>query len=1085
MQYENSPLVGPYSQHNFDNTVLSNWVVDDSTTTSNPSTSANFDFVQDSGNFAISTFVNLGSNTSGLFGQYQVLFDNCDIGFAVGASTAPGFSLLWDGAHFEFRMVTSAGSAYLAPTLPLGNGLSSSGIQPNTWYYVAVVGSRSPSGLQTLDDYIIPAGKAFDSADQIGPYQNHTSVQLSAATYSSTATLNLTIANAAIHNVHLLGGMANETIFNTNFGSSNEAADVLALYSFGTNFSDEANANDNYQPTTASAVFRPADPDIGIATATPVSGDTYVLTVSGGQDQVWRGSSVVSSSDSLIRQFSISGSGAISTMSFGADTNDSYFATLPTINLVIDYSGGDPIPSGGLIFNGGTSGQLWLENTSQPFVSEEISSTSFGSGSLLISEPGQADTISFAGTSNIIDQASTANLTWHVPQQLAGTTTLQTDNAAGAPGNIGAAGFALTSSSSGIPTFEFSNKSDVNVDGGPAGNIFDVNSVPSSLTINTGSGNDTVNVFATPSGSSTTIDAGGPNQTFNAGSSTTPLSQIVGTLLFNGVNTAMYFVDSDNSNTVAYTVTNSAVTSGTTSIGYRGTGTVNVSTGTSPLDTIGVESTSAPTTVTANPTVTGQPIHIGDVPHLLAGIASALSVGGDSSPITFDDSANNATAAIYMLSSSTLTDSSASGSITYTGASQTTLATGAQSGNSVTVRSTSSPATINVSGSSAQVNVGDLNDPLSGLAGALQVNGSSDNTASISVTDIGNTANESVGNTYSVYSNNITSDNNANNAVVASVGFSNMATVSLSTSNGADTVYINSTPPNLSVTTGDDANDSVYVWATNANSNTTITAGGSNPYFSVGTGDLTAIQGAVTITNTSSGGFLGITNTSTTAGTFTFSSVSNGASQGDALLYTRPSFTGGLITYIGVQSVMMNDAAYSTSGNTFNLGTPDPTNPVRMNLPAGITMTLVLSGTNTVNIDTTGTGTLVVDEESTAVNDTFYIDGLGGGPSGGQSTFNLGADSYDKMNIGYFDRNLSQFASGNYITVNGGSYSVTLDGGEGSTTEYDTVVNVYDSNSASDNPQFSSTTGTFTVNGVTVASLNNIVATNYHLNPSS
>ena len=134
--YGNDTTIGPYWTFTAPPNASSGTALDVQSSNSNSGLNpTNFDFVQNTGVFTLTTFVNIGASTGG----YMTLFDTDG-----GLTTSPGFSLFvqQDG---QLYLNVSTGSAQSVRFAGADAGLS---LAQNQWYFLAVVGSGPNNSVQ-------------------------------------------------------------------------------------------------------------------------------------------------------------------------------------------------------------------------------------------------------------------------------------------------------------------------------------------------------------------------------------------------------------------------------------------------------------------------------------------------------------------------------------------------------------------------------------------------------------------------------------------------------------------------------------------------------------------------------------------------------------------------------------------------------------------------------------------------------------------------------------------------------------------------------------------------------------------------
>jgi uncharacterized repeat protein (TIGR01451 family) len=170
--------------------------------------------------------------------------------------------------------------------------------------------------------------------------------------------------------------------------------------------------------------------------------------------------------------------------------------------LMIDFAGGVPVPSGGVSFTGGgATNSLSLINGS--FSSEAYTANGADSGSLAL----DGSIIAFSGVGKVIDLASASTLVFTA------TDSQQQINLANGPVVNGQQTAELNGGTTpAFARFDFANKSQVTVVAGAGDDtvLLDNSTAAaglSSMMLDTWSGADTVDVFATPAGISTQINS--------------------------------------------------------------------------------------------------------------------------------------------------------------------------------------------------------------------------------------------------------------------------------------------------------------------------------------------------------------------------------------------------------------------------------------------------------------------------------------------------------------------------------------------------------------------------------------------------
>jgi hypothetical protein len=242
-------------------------------TGSSGSSSTNFNFVQNTGVFTLSTFVNIGAATGGP----MTLFDTNE-----ALTTLAGFSLMRD-TDGSLRLVIGGGTSQTVRfnnTAPSGAELSA-----GTWYHVAVVGSGPGNPVQF---YVTPLSASsvtrYDSVNPLagpnGTYLTDTSHDLLIGGRSNTA---ISGDSSSAGAAPLNGGMVNQAIFNTALS----AAQIQQLFLYGKGYAGVNVAAVQRQPYNGPvATFKAASP-----TAHP---SDYSAAINWGDSHVTAGAITVS-----------------------------------------------------------------------------------------------------------------------------------------------------------------------------------------------------------------------------------------------------------------------------------------------------------------------------------------------------------------------------------------------------------------------------------------------------------------------------------------------------------------------------------------------------------------------------------------------------------------------------------------------------------------------------------------------------------------------------------------------------------------------------------------------------------------------
>ncbi len=195
--YGNDTTIGPYWTFTAPPNASSGTALDVQSSNSNSGLNpTNFDFVQNTGVFTLTTFVNIGASTGG----YMTLFDTDG-----GLTTSPGFSLLvqQDG---QLYLNVSTGSAQSVRFSGTGAGLN---LAPNQWYFLAVVGSGPNNSVQFF--------AAPVSTSSMTDYFSAATLTGANGTYNTDASHDLFIGGRtdSAQGQPFNGEMVNQAIFNT------------------------------------------------------------------------------------------------------------------------------------------------------------------------------------------------------------------------------------------------------------------------------------------------------------------------------------------------------------------------------------------------------------------------------------------------------------------------------------------------------------------------------------------------------------------------------------------------------------------------------------------------------------------------------------------------------------------------------------------------------------------------------------------------------------------------------------------------------------------------------------------------------
>jgi Ca2+-binding RTX toxin-like protein len=463
-------------------------------------------------------------------------------------------------------------------------------------------------------------------------------------------------------------------------------------------------------------------------------------------------------------------------------------------SLSIDLNSGDPIPFGGISYDGGSGdNEIVVSGSTSYFLSDSSLTIAGALAPVTLNHVDQAVLTSPASFSDFEFNGWTG--TAQVNGQLPGDTLL-------VAGTGGADTATVTSSrvTLGTATIDYSSVQFV--------------------TVNAGGGDDTINVNSTAPGTSLTINGGLGNDTINVSPVDHFLDNIKGSLTVNGNENTDTVVLNDQGVflTDAYTITNTTVSRpgfGGLTYGSMEGLTLNAENGSNAIN---VQSTAAGTPVTINAGDGNDSLLLG-FPGLgtIAGAVTFHGQGGTDSAVV--DDRGFLLGESYTLTSSTLSRGPFSfGGLTYDTIESLTL-DATNFGNTISVQSTAAgtPVTINAGTGNDTVNLGTGGFALYALLGAVTVNGQ-DGTDVVTLND----ANVTVSNTYTITGNTVSRQ------AFGGLTYGTIEGLTLTAGTAADTINIASTAAGTPVT---------------------VNAGGGNDTINLGTGGfaLYALLGPVTV----------------------------------------------------------------------------------------------------------------------------------------------------------------------------------------------------------------------------------------------
>jgi hypothetical protein len=303
------------------------------------------------------------------------------------------------------------------------------------------------------------------------------------------------------------------------------------------------------------------------------------------------------------------------------------------------------------------------------------------------------------------------------------------------------------------------------------------------LTLNAETGNNTININSTASGTPVTINDDAGSDTVNVGNG--DLNAVAGAVTVNGSGgTALVNVnDQSNASVNSYAVTSSTVgRAGFAGLTYNGIAGLTINGGTA-ADTYSLNSTASGTPVTANGGASN------DTFKLTAGnldsLAGAVTVngGGGSNTVNVNDQTNTGTQT-YVVTDSTVTRGPTFGGLTY-GTVQTLVLNGGSGADIYNIQGTASGTATTVKGGAASdtFDVGSTINTLDAILGALTIKGNG-GTNVLQLFDQGN----AVGQTFTLSPTLITRSGGV------SITYGTMISLGIQAGTGNDSMTVNAAP---------------------------------------------------------------------------------------------------------------------------------------------------------------------------------------------------------------------------------------------------------------------------------------------------
>jgi len=334
----------------------------------------------------------------------------------------------------------------------------------------------------------------------------------------------------------------------------------------------------SFSVTAATITFSNVDVDI-----TNSDGGTMTVVGTGGSDNL-----ILQSAGGAAPDGQFSWDGGTTWISFD-QAAFSFDGQGDDDTMTVDYANGAPILTGGISFTGGaqtTSDRLTIQNGA--FVDVTYNASGVGAGNVVLDDGVTPETITFTGLEPVaILPGPIGTLTINITDGAAHSITLQDD---GVPSD----GISEVVIDGGLESATFTNPTTL-VLNTAVGLLNDTVTLaalddlgpPTTININTNDGADTVNVLATPVGSTTTVDtAAGAGDAVYVGVISTLVNTGVGTL----ANLAGNLVSTDSNNMTLFVDNTSDVTDHTWDLASPGAGqgtfTVSGVGGTITFDTL-------------------------------------------------------------------------------------------------------------------------------------------------------------------------------------------------------------------------------------------------------------------------------------------------------------------------------------------------------------------------------------------------------------------------------------------------------------------------------------------------------------------
>lgn len=399
--------------------------------------------------------------------------------------------------------------------------------------------------------------------------------------------------------------------------------------------------------------------------------------------------------------------------------------------LTVNFAAGNPVPAGGVNFDAGAGAGDGMILEGGSFPSEIYTATGSSSGNIAFG----SSVITFSNLSPITDTVAVTNFTFNgtgsgeIVNMVNGPTVFTVDCGAGCQST------QINSGSGSFELINFAHKTNVTADGAGGGDTIVLDNPNlaeglTSLTINGGSGIDTINIRRTIVALGVAVNGGSENDTINIGSSGNSLDTILGTVTVNGdtstTGDTLNLNDQGDTDAHTYTVNSTTLSrNGAALITYGTIEQINVNGG-SGGNIVDVRSTAFGTDVTVNSGSGSDTINIGSVGNSLDAILGSVSVNGQSpasgETLNINDH-GDADGHTYSISATTVTRNG-SANIDYATV-ESLILNAALGVNIVNVLGSLSttPVTVNGGPNDDTVNVGNLANSLDDLQGTLTING--------------------------------------------------------------------------------------------------------------------------------------------------------------------------------------------------------------------------------------------------------------------------------------------------------------------------------------------------------------------------